>query len=326
MIARALEAVVFLSLATGMLVGLWAAAPQSTGGASAGGPGQATLTLAAAAPQQAALVRVWQQPAGPALQTPRPQLISRRAQMPPRPVAPQAGPTLPPAPALPAVLPVALPGTPPQQALRPTRPVPETPKQPQALPNPEPTPNAPADASTPRRAALAKPAAPPPDAPPDAPPVANTAPPPPPLPPRLPAPEKSAPPKPETTARATARPADGGAVAQNATGKSGRDATQSSDAATRNAIQARWGARIQRRVHRWMIYPRGATGTGGARIELRLNRAGKLTGLRLLRSSGSALFDKAALRAVQRARRFPAAPKALTRPSYTFTLSLTFRP
>ncbi len=142
-----------------------------------------------------------------------------------------------------------------------------------------------------------------------------------------PAPSPKPEPKPQKARPAPAQSASGGGKASRPkAGQTGRDATQSVNAATRRALQSRWGAKIQARVHRRLVYPRGARGTGSARVSLTIDRAGRLVGLRLTRSSGVAAFDRAALNAVRRAGRFPKAPPELRKASYSFSLSLSFRP
>lgn len=115
--------------------------------------------------------------------------------------------------------------------------------------------------------------------------------------------------------------------AERRSGPAGPDSPQAAaETARRESLQARWGLRIQRRVHRRLIYPRGATGTGTARVALTIDRSGRLAALRLTRSSGVAAFDRAALSAVRRAGRFPPAPEGLDLALYSFSLSLSFRP
>lgn len=305
---RAVELLIFLSLAAGVHLGLWATAPDRQGAAATGGGGEGAVTLAAATPQAAALARAWQtapsvsetpvaaQPAPPAL-----------APDVPAPIAPAL--TAPAAPRLTALLPERPPETPTAPAQRPTLPAPEAPQPPQANEAPQPT----ISATRPVARATPAPTAPRP-APRDPAPRADTSPP--------------APPQPPAAAAQAQRPSGSAAPRQPraASGDDGADRTQSTRQASHNALQAQWGARIQRKVHRRMIYPRGASGTGTAKVALTISRSGQLTGLRLVRSSGTQAFDTAALSAVQRAGRFPAAPKALEDASYTFTLSLAFRP
>jgi len=59
-------------------------------------------------------------------------------------------------------------------------------------------------------------------------------------------------------------------------------------------------------------------------LRIAVSRAGGLRGVSIARSSGHSALDKAAVRAVKAARRFPAAPKALTNSSYSFTLAMQF--
>lgn len=323
---RPVEALVFLSLAAGLHVGAWSLSPRTPGASADGGPGEARVTLAAAAPQQAALARAWRAAPAPAQSTTQPRPAVAEAAELPRVAALKTVRSLAPVPALPPVLPVARPLLPAAPALAQTA-VSTAPEPAQ----PEPPGTAPSGAQLlprPQRTAPAPPRPPEPAATPDAEmrATADTAPPPPP-------PEPKPRPKPETarkskpaSAAAPAVAASGGGRSDKArAGRGGADRTQSVNAATRNRLQAEWGARIQRRVHRRLIYPRGAKGTGTARVALTVDRNGRLVGVKLIRSAGNPAFDKAALSAVRRARRFPAAPEALTRPAYTFTLSLAFR-
>ncbi|MFC6689365.1 energy transducer TonB [Jhaorihella thermophila] len=292
---RPAEAVIFLTLAAGLHVGAWQLAPRIQGTASDGGPGTARLTLAPATPRLAALARSWTRP--PALgQAPQPAIAKRV-------------------------------DTPPDRPLEPIQPAARPVSQALAVVKPDPLPRS--DRTTP--------------APPVPPEAATAAPPPP------PAPVKAAqPPRLQEPARRPARPAPparayadksrdaapaipaqvasgGGAPADRKVGKKGADKTQSNTSGGRDRLLAQWGARIQKKVHRRLIYPRGASGSGTARVALTVDRTGRLVATKLLRSAGRRLFDRAALNAVARAGRFPPAPKGLSRDTYTFTLSLAFR-
>jgi protein TonB len=114
--------------------------------------------------------------------------------------------------------------------------------------------------------------------------------------------------KPKAQAKAPAETAQAGAAS----------------AARAKSLQAGWGAKIQSRVHRNLRYPRGETATGTARVALTILRNGQLAGAKLVRSSGHAALDRAALAAVNRAGRFPKAPSELAQASYSFTIALTF--
>jgi len=273
------------------------------------------------------LARTWQTAPQTTPEMTQPQPASFTTSL-PAPSALQSGPTLPQLPTLPPVLPAALPVAKP--------PPPPNPQVFQAPTSVQPLSNPPADIEPPRVQSDPKPQQARPSQPqatqPDTAAQADTrAPAPPPKP--EPAPKAKPAPKPKQTAKkppSTAAPAQSAAGTKTKkarqSGQSGQDATQSANAATRNALRARWGAKIQRRVHRRLIYPRGATGTGVAQVALTISPSGTLTGLRLTRSSGVAIFDQAALGAVQRAGQFPKAPGALRDQSYSFTLSLSFRP
>ncbi|MDH3263308.1 MAG: TonB family protein, partial [Paracoccaceae bacterium] len=91
------------------------------------------------------------------------------------------------------------------------------------------------------------------------------------------------------------------------------------------ALEAEWGAAILARIARQQRYPAGEHGSGTARVALTVGRDGRLQGVRLAASSGSAALDRAALEAVRRAGRFPAAPQALDKGAYVFAVPMTFR-
>lgn len=91
------------------------------------------------------------------------------------------------------------------------------------------------------------------------------------------------------------------------------------------SLTARWGAQVRRQIERRKRYPSAARGASGTvTVRLTVGRNGSLQGVGLARSSGNAALDQAALRAVQSAGRFAAAPKGLTKASYTFTLQMRF--
>ncbi|MCV2892761.1 cell envelope integrity protein TolA [Lentibacter sp. XHP0401] len=87
---------------------------------------------------------------------------------------------------------------------------------------------------------------------------------------------------------------------------------------------AKWGGQVRNRILRHKRFPSGASGTGTVRLRIIVAQSGKLVSVTVTRSSGSAAFDSAALRAVRSARSFPRAPKGLTQPQYTFTLNIRF--
>lgn len=319
------EAVVFLSLATSLHLGVWAASPASNGVASNGPETEAPVVLAAASPAMAAVARQWQRPPDVTAELVAQPNVSSDATMAPKIPRPAdrgmtlaALPTRPKAPAL-AAPPVAQTEAPARVALTQTQPPPSlaahAPDLAMPLANPHrqtvrsarPAPMpAPTSPTLPRH---------------DAPPRADTVPPAPVATP-APTPQASPPPEPRRTEPHSNAPAQNAAKA----GQERQDAPNAAQSELRNALQAKWGARIQRKVHRSMVYPRAATGSGTARVALTVDRSGRLVSLRLVRSSGVAAFDAAALEAVKRARRFAKAPQDLSKAQYSFTLSLSFRP
>lgn len=112
-----------------------------------------------------------------------------------------------------------------------------------------------------------------------------------------------------------------GAVA----GQGGAAKTTTLSKAKITDLKAGWGAAIRGRIEARKRYPAQAKGASG-KIMLRLTvtRAGQLAAVSVAKSSGSAVLDAAAIRAVTVAGRFAAAPKGLTEGSYTFTLPMSF--
>jgi protein TonB len=117
-----------------------------------------------------------------------------------------------------------------------------------------------------------------------------------------------------------------GAGQDETRGSEGDTTLASQTAARSNALRAAWGSAIYAQVRKNMRFPRGIDQGGTARLALRIASNGKLTDLRLTRSSGNAALDKAAMRAVSQAGRFARAPEGLLGAEHAFSLSLTFAP
>ncbi|WP_212525798.1 energy transducer TonB, partial [Actibacterium sp. MT2.3-13A] len=149
-------------------------------------------------------------------------------------------------------------------------------------------------------AALPGPAAPPSDAP---------APPPRPAPAPPPAPPQKA----------------AGSGGRQAAGDHGPAEVSTAEAALRQSEMARWKSAIGAAIERRKRYPRGTRAAGRVQLGIVITRQGDLASVTVTRSSGSALLDEAALSTVRRAR-LPAAPKALSEPRYSFSLSLSLAP
>lgn len=135
---------------------------------------------------------------------------------------------------------------------------------------------------------------------------------------------KQAKPAPERSeSRAAARAAGSGAGAQAGTG--GTDAQATVAAGTVKSQLAKWGATIRTRIERRKSYPAAAgRASGSVGLALRVGRDGALLSAAVNRSSGHPALDAAALAAVQKAGRFPAAPAELAKPSYAFSISVKF--
>jgi protein TonB len=85
-----------------------------------------------------------------------------------------------------------------------------------------------------------------------------------------------------------------------------------------------WGAKLRSRIERKKRYPRDARGSGVVRLHIQVARSGQLLSSRVVKSSGVAAFDAAALAAIARAAPFPPAPEQLTDGSYSFALNMRF--
>lgn len=122
-------------------------------------------------------------------------------------------------------------------------------------------------------------------------------------------------------AGARAAGAGGGVVA----GQGGSASAATLSSGREKDLRAQWGASIRARIERRKTYPSAAgRAAGSVTVRLTVTQAGTLAGVALAKSSGNAALDEAALQAVQRAGKFPGAPKGLNQASYSFTLSMKF--
>ena len=305
----ALEAVVFVGLAAAVHAAVIAGVAGRSGAPEAAGNGGVDAATLAAVPELAAVVAVWDAPPAAADKVTTP-------------VAPEV--TL--ANAVPA-----------RQNARPARaPVgtlaalaPDLPAQPIAHPLPQVRAKAAAalpepamhltDATPLRMAALSRPR------PIDRPvqpmpslqgqvPRADTAPVP-------PSPARAALPPP---ARAELRAAGTGSTARSGAARVPEQAVAAPSAAASPALSARWGGAIRARVEARKAAPTGRWAPGRAVVRLVVARDGRVVSARLLASSGQPRLDKAALRAVARAGRMPAAPDGFGAAQASFNLPVTF--
>lgn len=288
-----LQAMVALVAALGLHMAAFAMRPGEPGAVSAGDGGADLVSIQPADAAIADLVARWDRP---------PETAS----------TPFAAMTVPamPNPAL----------TAPAAITAPTLPLPTAPAAP-SLPEPPPA------------AATALPAPPlPVPEPRPAPPVAALTP----APPEQPPPARFEPvdtpsdarpmPRPQRSA-APARPAQqaAGGGQRGQAGDAGRAEAATGAKARQSSLLAEWGATIRARVERNKRFPPDApTGAGKVTVRLSVGRDGSLRDASVAATSGSPAFDQAALSAVRRAARFPAAPEGLDGTQHSFTLTMRF--
>ncbi|SLN56580.1 Gram-negative bacterial tonB protein [Aquimixticola soesokkakensis] len=299
--------VVFGGLALGVHVAAFGLSPQEGAAASAGNGGEDLLTMAAAPASFSQMVEQWETPPEVSVETPdvppAPQMAAPELETPPplretvRQTVREAQPDMPQmaalAPDLPAIPTVDDTPPPPEMTQAPPEVARERPK---ARPDRKPEPPKPAAKAASKPQPKAQPKAAPKTAPKNAP--------------------KNAP----ASAPSKAQKAAGSGGGQQA-GQS-----QSAQAATlskseRNSLIAQWGARIRSSIDRAKRVPRGA-GSGSVTLTVVVSSAGALQGVSVTSSSGNATLDAAAVEAVQRARKFPKAPKGLTGNSFNFRLNI----
>ncbi|SPF78367.1 TonB family protein [Pseudoprimorskyibacter insulae] len=332
------EGAIFLGLATGLHLAVFAIAPGG-GPAASGEGGQAQVSLAAMPEQVQSLVAAWETAPEAAQDIAQPDVNAgdvapvvadaapdpaRRAALPP-PIAPQS-------PQDQSLAPMADPGLPLPPAPTAPEPVSEAmglPPAPPPLVNdklptqalammaaPQASPYAPSiDTSTAEPQPVAAPATSPR-------PVARPAPKPKPA--TKPAPQKNATkPKAKPSAPQPAQKATGAGKTATASAGTAKTAASGPSKAERQNAMAKWGGQIRSRIARAQRYPGGTRAQGTVKLRITVSRGGKLMAATITGSSGDAALDKAALKAV-RAARLPAAPKALNNASYDFNLPLKF--
>lgn len=135
---------------------------------------------------------------------------------------------------------------------------------------------------------------------------------------------KTKPAKRQSEARAASKAAGAGGAAH--AGRGGKDQVSKASAGKAKNALSQWGAAIRSKIDRRKSYPSAAGGASGTvRLALTVSRSGALLGATVAGSSGVAALDKAALAAVRKAGKFPSAPQALDKASYSFTLALRFQ-
>ena len=323
--ARLLEGVFFLTLAGGMhLAALSLIEAQGTAGGS-GSQGQAEISLTAS-PEIKALIEEWQRPPETAQAVPMPpstppSMTQMTAPAPPQPV------NAPPRTLTQALAPASMSDHLPQADIRlpALRDVSGT--APQTLSVPEMTQSPVLETVQQDKAAL-------PSAPPlmqmtrmDKPPVPDV------TSPLAPGHSKRPKARPDNlrptpiarpSAPQVARRASGHSGGQVAGSGSAPSATSGADTAQIASDRAKWQARIKRAAQRAHRPARGTRARGKVLIRLSISAKGRLLDASILRSSGHAALDRAALQNLRRAR-YPGAPQSLGGKSWTDTITVEFR-
>jgi periplasmic protein TonB len=306
---RLREAPIFFGLALAIHLGaLLVTAEDGQEAASSGAGGAVSVTVAAASPEIAAMVEAWNTPpdaAALADTLPEPEIV-RAPSVPPPLQALEAAPT----PSLAAPLPDP-PDLPALALSAPPVPAPSPEPAEPLLPEPEVAANPAAREARPERRPEDHFVATPPRQPP------------------APAsPVRSADPMQSRAAEAQAEQRAAGADSVEAQAGSGQ-APAAVAAGERVRLLESWGALIQQRLQRALVYPRQAEMRrlgGTATVELTVGRDGRVLDRRLVASAGAAVLDEAALQTIERARGIPSAPEGLAGNSFMFRLPVTFQP
>lgn len=327
------ETLAFLALALGVHL-LMAMRFEREDGADAGGQdGAAMVTIAAASASLETMVAEWEHP---------PEVVEvAQRPVPPEPTVQAPPPALAVQPDLPPELgaPIALPSAPRAAEERPQIDL-ATPRPPEPEPEPEPEPVAETPPPPePQPEPVAEPAAEPEprrmvELDPEGRPTRT------PRPPEMPAgleppdpPREVAEPTPAARPAAQQRPASAASQAQKAAGSGGTQQAGTSGSSTVKTLgraqeaqlMSVWGARIRSRIERQKRFPRGARGSGRVVVRITVMRDGRISGAGIARSSGNPAFDQAAMTAISRTGRVPAAPDELTQASYAFNLPMDFK-
>lgn len=328
---RLVEAAVFVGLAIGLHVVIAMRVPSEDGAEAGGAGGQALVTMKGAPPGTVEMIEQWETPPE-AVTEPEPAALQTEAVSEPAPELPTAVTSPSPA-AMPRMeLPDAMPDTaslpkvemdvpsPPEPEPEPEE-MAEQPPEPDQQPEPEPE-----DVAEPVEIAEVAPEQPDQTTPtvskrPLARPREVE---------RAPEPAPRREPQPQRTQQARAG-GEGGAT-QRAAGSGGTSQAgngQASERAANAGQQAKlasvWGGRIRARIERRKRFPNSARGqTGTVIVRVTVAADGTMLGYSVLRSSGNAAFDQAAMQAIRSAGRMPAAPSGLNEASRTYDLPMAF--
>jgi periplasmic protein TonB len=242
--------------------------------------------------------------------------------------APPPAPSPDPTPPVTQAAPTPEPSPEPTPTVAQTAPTPEpspdpTPPPPQTTNDPNPPP--PATTATPDAASAPPPPASSPTPEKEAPTAVAT---PAPLPPK-PTPEKETPTVVQAAPQSPSPPPSAPSVEAAATANvaaaptlsPGREETNSS------AVLQSWQRELIAQIERHKWFPATARGRSGvARVAFSIDRSGRLTGVRIFASSGSAALDEAALDLIRRSQPFPIPPAALQESDLSFVAPVRYLP
>lgn len=155
-----------------------------------------------------------------------------------------------------------------------------------------------------------------------------------------PPPEKKPEPKPKQKPKEKAKQvadkaskASAGRAEQKAAGQGGQKVSGTNGAKTQNSISSGkknklmrvWQSKLQRRIERRKRDTRGRHPPGKVIVLIKIDRNGNLLSKGIAKSSGVTAHDKAALATINRAGRFPGAPKELPGNTFRFHVPLKYK-
>ncbi|MBD8875699.1 TonB family protein [Labrenzia polysiphoniae] len=145
-------------------------------------------------------------------------------------------------------------------------------------------------------------------------------------------------PKPTKTAQKTPKKAKKAPKKQTSQAGSGGNSNQTAQkggaqnrgkgSAAGNAKVSNYPGKVARKLRRSLRYPSAAKRkrlSGNVHVSFSVDSSGRASGIRVSRSSGSPILDKAAIETVRRASPFPKIPPEAQRKRWAFTVPLAFR-
>jgi len=114
----------------------------------------------------------------------------------------------------------------------------------------------------------------------------------------------------------------------NQTAQKGGAQNRGKGSAAGNAKVSNYPGKVARKLRRSLRYPSAAKRkrlSGNVHVSFSVDSSGRASGIRVSRSSGSPILDKAAIETVRRASPFPKIPPEAQRKRWAFTVPLAFR-